>query len=72
MSSVEQQAIEKRYQYRNLFSSLPQVLKNGIYGLVHSYRYAKWNSSGKPVPPPHAVKQDAIKAYAKNIIPDFL
>lgn len=66
MSSVEQQAIEKRYRFRNIFSALPQFAKNGIYGIIHSYRYSKWNSAGKPVPPPHVVKQDAIKSYGSK------
>lgn len=66
LESVEQNAIQKRYFYRNIFTTLPQFLKNGIYSAVHSYRYSKWNSAGKPVPPPHAVKQDAIKEYGKK------
>lgn len=66
MSSVEQQAIEKRYRFRNIFSSLPQFAKNSIYSVVHNYRYSKWNSAGNPVPPPHVVKQDAIKNYGKK------
>ncbi len=64
--SVEQTNINKRYFYRNIFTSLPQFVKNAIYGLVHSYRYSKWESAGKPVPPPHVVKQDVIKEYSKK------
>lgn len=66
LESVEQTAINKRYFYRNIFTALPQFAKSGIYGAVHAYRYSKWNAAGKPVPPPHAVKQDAIKEYGKK------
>ena len=66
LESVEQTAINKRYFYRNIFTALPQFAKSGIYAAVHAYRYSKWNAAGKPVPPPHAVKQDAIKEYGKK------
>jgi hypothetical protein len=66
LNSTEKMAIEKRAKIRKLFSSLPKFIKKTIYKIVHFYRIAVWKSKGCPVPPPHAIKQNTIKAYNKN------
>ena len=48
-------------------SSLGPWLKGRIARLLHQRKLVSdWNRAGRPVPPPHFVKQQVIKKYAKR------
>lgn len=66
LNSTEKTAILKRARVRRIFTNLPKFIKKIIYAAVHSYRISIWKSKGCPVPPPHAIKQNTIKAYNQN------
>lgn len=66
ISGTEKEYILKRAKPRKIFSRLPKILKALIYKLVHFYRILVWTLKGKPVPPPHAIKQNTILSFNAN------
>ncbi len=47
------------------------IMRTVIGDMIRDYRrlkpYLEWLESGKPVPPPHIVKQMTVKEYANSI-----
>jgi hypothetical protein len=41
-------------------------LRNILRNYIEKKRVIEWEKNGKPVPPPHSIKQQAIRDYAKN------
>jgi hypothetical protein len=52
----------KKALVRNVSRRLPTTLKN----LYYKFQLSNWNKRGKPVPPPHIIKQKTINQYQKN------
>ncbi len=66
LSGNEKSYILQRAKPRKIFSRLPFIVKQFIYFLVHTYRILIWKIKGKPVPPPHAIKQKTILSFNQN------
>ncbi|MEM9981593.1 MAG: hypothetical protein AAF734_03785 [Bacteroidota bacterium] len=52
--------------FKKLFSLLPPFLRDGLRQIQWKKDLKKWESLGKPLPPPHIVKQLTIESYAKE------
>lgn len=63
LSENGKKQIYKRAQPRWYYSRLPKFLKKIIYFFVYHYRLSAWNRRGRPVPPPHAIKQNTILSF---------
>ena len=51
---------------RSILSAMPDSVVDKIKRYTNKKRLNKWNSEGCPVPPPHVVKQLAIKEYQQK------
>ena len=50
----------------NIFPVLPQFVVNAVRQKHQETQYKNWEKNGKPVPPPHLVKQKVIAGYQKE------
>ena len=57
MKRLLKEAIKKSY--------FPRKLKYIVESKIHDRDIAKWERCGKPIPPPHIVKQRILKYYAE-------
>lgn len=53
---------------KNLIKKTPMypVLRKCKTSWIHAREIAEWNKQGKPVPPPHCIKQGVLKDYARR------
>jgi len=58
MKRLLKEAIKKNY--------FPRKLKYIVERKIHDRDIAKWERCGKPIPPPHIVKQRTLKYYAEK------
>jgi hypothetical protein len=56
----------------NIFPLLPQFAVNKLRQWNQETQYKNWEKNGKPVPPPHLVKQKIISGYQKKFGIDVL
>jgi len=51
---------------KTVFYMLPLYCQRNIQNLIHKRELKKWIQNGRPVPPPHLIKQLTIKEYQKK------
>ena len=54
----------------NNYNTLKVIVNN--FKFVKNMNYNKWQSAGRPLPPPHVVKQNVIREYCNSFKPETM